>query len=119
MKGYPTIKFFPGGKKDGDAQDYDGGRTAGDIVNWALDKYAENVPPPEVRQVIIAQLATCLVLPLPSCWYVQCTVSRLLRRFKIAFSIRDCVAEDVQRDTSTSSDSVIQDLSRTASVCSW
>ncbi|KAL0115983.1 hypothetical protein PUN28_011096 [Cardiocondyla obscurior] len=52
IKGYPTIKFFAPGKKDADSmQDYDGGRTSGDIVNWALDKLAENIPAPEVVQI--------------------------------------------------------------------
>ena len=45
--------MFPAGHKDGDATDFDGGRTAADIVTWAKDKLAENVPPPEVYQVII------------------------------------------------------------------
>ena len=51
VRGYPTIKYFPGGKKDGEAEEYDGGRTGSDIVNWALEKHAQNVPPPEVYQV--------------------------------------------------------------------
>lgn len=51
IRGFPTIKMFPGGKKDGESSDYDGGRTSSDIVTWALDKLAENVPPPEVVQV--------------------------------------------------------------------
>jgi protein disulfide-isomerase A6 len=28
VQGFPTIKFFPSGKKDGQAEDYDGGRTS-------------------------------------------------------------------------------------------
>lgn len=32
--------------------DYDGGRTGGDIVNWVTDKLAENVPAPDIQQVI-------------------------------------------------------------------
>lgn len=53
VQGYPTIKFFPGGRKDSDsAQDYQGGRTASDIVAWALEKYTESVPAPEVYQLI-------------------------------------------------------------------
>ncbi len=51
MRGYPTIKFFPQGKKDGTAEDYDGGRTASDIIQWALDRYEENLEAPEVKQV--------------------------------------------------------------------
>lgn len=43
--------MFPAGKKDGDAMEYDGGRTSSDIVNWATEKLAENLPPPEVLQV--------------------------------------------------------------------
>ena len=51
MRGYPTIKYFPGGKKDGEAQEYDGGRTASDIVSWASGKVSENVSPPDVYEV--------------------------------------------------------------------
>ncbi|GFO12564.1 protein disulfide-isomerase a6 [Plakobranchus ocellatus] len=51
VQGFPTIKMFPAGKKGSDVVDYDGGRTSSDIVNWALDKLAENVPPPEVVQL--------------------------------------------------------------------
>ncbi|WAR17609.1 PDIA6-like protein [Mya arenaria] len=51
IRGYPTIKYFPGGKKDGEAQEYDGGRTASDIVSWANQKAAENVPPPDVYEI--------------------------------------------------------------------
>nr|KAG5692877.1 hypothetical protein BaRGS_002312 [Batillaria attramentaria] len=51
IRGFPTIKVFPAGKKDGEAEDYEGGRTASDIVQWALDKAAANVPPPEVVEV--------------------------------------------------------------------
>ena len=36
MKGYPTIKIFAGGKKDGKAEDYQGGRTASDLVQVFL-----------------------------------------------------------------------------------
>ena len=43
--------MFPAGKKDGEAEEYDGGRTANDIVQWALEKMAANVPPPEVYEV--------------------------------------------------------------------
>jgi protein disulfide-isomerase A6 len=52
VQGYPTIKFFPPGKKDdSSATEYNGGRTGSDIVNWALEKLAENVPAPEIKQV--------------------------------------------------------------------
>lgn len=53
IKGYPTIKYFPAGKKSKDTvEEYDGGRTSKDIVNWALDKVAENVPAPEIKQIL-------------------------------------------------------------------
>ena len=51
VRGYPSIKVFPQGKKDGDAVDYDGGRTGSDIVAYALGRYSENVEPPEIVQV--------------------------------------------------------------------
>lgn len=52
INSYPTIKYFSLGKKDRDSlSDYDGGRTASDIVNWALDHLANNVPAPEIEQV--------------------------------------------------------------------
>ncbi|KAM7351187.1 protein disulfide-isomerase A6 homolog CaBP1 isoform 1-T3 [Cochliomyia hominivorax] len=53
VRGYPTIKYFPAGKKrSSDAQEYDGGRTASDIVTWATDKHAANVPPPELVEIV-------------------------------------------------------------------
>lgn len=50
VQGYPTIKFFPGGKK-GDAQDYQGGRTASDIVAFAMEHYTVNIPAPELFEL--------------------------------------------------------------------
>lgn len=52
IRGFPTIKYFPGGKKDGSAEEYDGGRTSADIVNWAMEKVAENIPPPPVNEIV-------------------------------------------------------------------
>ena len=51
VRGYPTIKYFPAGHKSGQAEEYDGGRTSDDIVNWALGKHVENIPPPELVQL--------------------------------------------------------------------
>lgn len=57
IQGFPTIKYFPAGRKDWDsAQDYDGGRTGSDIVQWATNKWSENLPPPEVYQVLALEL---------------------------------------------------------------
>nr|CAD7585622.1 unnamed protein product [Timema genevievae] len=53
VQGYPTIKVFTAGKKDSSSvTDYAGGRTASDIVTWALNKLAENVSPPEIKQIV-------------------------------------------------------------------
>lgn len=52
IQGYPTIKVFAPGKKDrSSVSDYNGGRTANDIVQWALEQLAENVPAPDIVQV--------------------------------------------------------------------
>ncbi|CAF3108697.1 unnamed protein product [Rotaria socialis] len=51
VQGFPTIKFFPSGKKDGQADEYDGGRSSNDIVAWALDKSQANVPAPDVLEI--------------------------------------------------------------------
>lgn len=51
VQGFPTINFFASGRKDGSAEDYTGGRTSEDIINWAMEKFNENAPPPEVHQL--------------------------------------------------------------------
>lgn len=50
VQGYPTIKYFGPGAKTR-AEEYDGGRTASDIVTWAMNKVSENAPPPEIVQL--------------------------------------------------------------------
>lgn len=55
VQGYPTIKYFPAGRKS-DPEEYDGGRTASDIVNWALERHVENIEPPEVVQITSAEV---------------------------------------------------------------
>lgn len=47
VQGYPTIKFF----NRGDVDDYDGGRTASDIISWGNDKSSSNMEAPEVVQL--------------------------------------------------------------------
>lgn len=47
IKGFPTIKVFI----DGQAQEYEGGRTKEEFVQFALDKLAENAKAPEVIQL--------------------------------------------------------------------
>ncbi|KAK2714498.1 hypothetical protein QYM36_008903 [Artemia franciscana] len=52
IQGYPTIKYFPSGKKEKhSAQVYDGGRVSQDIVSWALEKAVESVPAPKIEQI--------------------------------------------------------------------
>ena len=48
VQGYPTIKYFPAGKKS-DPEEYDGGRTANDIVSWALERHTVNIPAPGIN----------------------------------------------------------------------
>ena len=50
MKGYPTIKLFKAGKKN-KAQDYNGPREAGGIVDYALQILEESGVPPNVPQI--------------------------------------------------------------------
>lgn len=68
VQGYPTIKFFSGGKKSrSDARDYDGGRTASDIIAWASDKYVENIPAPEVYELYSEEQAKLACDEKPLC----------------------------------------------------
>ena len=50
VQGYPTIKYWAPGSNE--PEEYNGGRTAGDIVKWAEERFAENIPPPEVVQAV-------------------------------------------------------------------
>lgn len=50
IRGYPSIKYFAPGSSE--PEDYEGGRTAADIVAWAEEKAAENIAPPEVKQIV-------------------------------------------------------------------
>ena len=52
VKGYPTIKVFPGGPKSSStAQDYMGGRTTQQIVKYALDEVDRSGVPKEVPEL--------------------------------------------------------------------
>ena len=45
VQGYPTLKFFPAGKKDdSSAEKYEGGRDASTLVAWALETKAKSRP---------------------------------------------------------------------------
>ncbi|KAL5493511.1 hypothetical protein EMCRGX_G014702 [Ephydatia muelleri] len=73
IQGFPTIKYFPAGKKDfNSAEAYEGGRSSDEIVQWALDKWSVNLPPPEVKQLVsqevleeCAQKQLCMLSFLP------------------------------------------------------
>ena len=57
IQGYPTIKVFAAGAKDSSsAETYEGGRTASDIVQFALDRLAESVEPPEVLEIVNSEV---------------------------------------------------------------
>ncbi|CAF3636329.1 unnamed protein product [Rotaria sordida] len=81
IQGFPTIKFFPSGRKDGQAEEYDGGRTSSDIVVWALDKFQANVPAPDVLEITnqavlddnCAEKQLCIISFLPNILDCQST----------------------------------------------
>lgn len=53
INGYPTITYFPPGPKNsGSRRNYEGPHVALDIIQWALDKFDENIPPPELIQIV-------------------------------------------------------------------
>lgn len=73
IKGFPTIKYFAPGSSASDAEDYVGGRTSDDIVQYALNKVAENMPEPEVVEAISQEVVEsackekqlCIIAVLP------------------------------------------------------
>ena len=61
VQGFPTIKSWPSGKKSAnDFEDYNGGRTTSDIVQWVMERWTVNLPPPEIHQVCM-YMATPLI----------------------------------------------------------
>ncbi|KAK6619580.1 hypothetical protein RUM43_012337 [Polyplax serrata] len=53
IRAFPTMFWLePGSRSRRDAYEYDGGRTASDIVNWALDRLLQNIAPPKVNQLV-------------------------------------------------------------------
>lgn len=52
VQGYPTLKWFePGSTGPSSAQEFGGGRTATEIVDWILEQVEKTMPPPEAVQV--------------------------------------------------------------------
>lgn len=54
VNGYPTIKFFGSNKRR--PEDYQGGRTGDAITEYALQKWAQLAPPPEVRELVSPEI---------------------------------------------------------------
>ncbi|XP_061742379.1 protein disulfide-isomerase A6-like [Nerophis ophidion] len=49
IKGFPTIKVF---RKGEEPEDYQGGRSRGDIIERAMDLFSDNAPAPELVEII-------------------------------------------------------------------
>lgn len=90
VRGYPTIKYFAPGSSE--PEDYEGGRSAGDIVRWAEEKAAENVPPPEVKQIVGADSvkAACEEHPL-------CVIAFLPNILDCQASCRNAYLDDLTK----------------------
>ncbi|KAF6723976.1 Protein disulfide-isomerase A6 [Oryzias melastigma] len=58
IRGFPTIKIF---RKGEEPEDYQGGRTRGDIIERALDLFSDNAPAPELVEILNEELlkSTC------------------------------------------------------------
>merc|ERR1712088_800711 len=52
LKGKMNLGALDATQHGSTAQEYDGGRTADAIVKWAEEKFAENIPPPEVVEAV-------------------------------------------------------------------
>ncbi|KAL3892314.1 hypothetical protein ACJMK2_004530 [Sinanodonta woodiana] len=46
------MKLFPSVNSRDDVVEYEGGRTSVEIVTWLKEKLAENVPPPEIFEIV-------------------------------------------------------------------
>ncbi|KAK7940144.1 hypothetical protein WMY93_003470 [Mugilogobius chulae] len=49
IRGFPTIKIFRKGEQP---EDYQGGRSRDDIINTAMDLFSDNIPPPELVEIL-------------------------------------------------------------------
>jgi len=65
IQGYPTIKYFAPGSSE--PEEYNGGRTASDIVRWAEEKAADNIEPPEVVEATSPQVVSAACEEHPLC----------------------------------------------------
>lgn len=67
VQGYPTIKVFAAGIKDSSSvEDYQGPRSASDIIQFASGRAADSIEPPEIVQVVATDVfkAECSDKPL-------------------------------------------------------
>ncbi|XP_015225311.1 PREDICTED: protein disulfide-isomerase A6 [Cyprinodon variegatus] len=49
IRGFPTIKIF---RKGEEPEDYQGGRSRGDIIEKAMDLFSDNAPAPELLEIL-------------------------------------------------------------------
>ncbi|XP_061668622.1 protein disulfide-isomerase A6 [Syngnathoides biaculeatus] len=49
IRGFPTIKIF---RKGEEPEDYQGGRSRGDIIERAMDLFSDNAPAPELLEIL-------------------------------------------------------------------
>lgn len=58
VRGFPTIKVF---RKGEEPEDYQGGRSRGDIIARALDLFSDNATPPQLLEILSEDtLKTCV-----------------------------------------------------------
>jgi len=65
VQGYPTIKYFAPGSTE--PEEFSGGRTADAIVKWAEEKFAENIPPPEILEAVSEKVVSSACESHPLC----------------------------------------------------
>ncbi|XP_068198050.1 protein disulfide-isomerase A6 [Antennarius striatus] len=49
IRGFPTIKIF---RKGEEPEDFQGGRSRGDIIEKAMDLFSDNIPPPQLLEIL-------------------------------------------------------------------